>query len=344
LPEILNPNLQNPHGGGFNKQSILAVTMLGLVILCAHLYFSHSKPGTPKQATQAQHHTEESSDAPGSTVGDRTGRTLSEHHTISGRALTHATTTMGKTTGEPVEAPNQFGWLTVIAKPLYLALRLLYEHGIGNWGWAIIVLTVIFNLLMVWPRMMSMKSSLRTMRLQPKVDAIKKRYADLKMSDPKRTAMNTELMALYKDEGANIYGGCLPLVLQMPLFFAYFRVLQNAVELHQAHWFWLTDLSSPDPRHILPLLIVVTMCLTQFITPSPGMDPTQRRLFAFVMPVVMGFTLWHYASGLALYWATGNLINLVMQLGINRTEMGKEMHALAAKGADINTNEREECP
>jgi YidC/Oxa1 family membrane protein insertase len=75
----------------------------------------------------------------------------------------------------------------------------------------------------------------------------------------------------------------------------------------------------------------VTMCFTQFITPSPGMDPTQRRLFAFVMPVVMGFTLWHYASGLALYWATGNLINLGMQFGINRTRMGKEMHALAAK-------------
>jgi YidC/Oxa1 family membrane protein insertase len=296
LPEILNPNLQNPHGGG-KSRSILAVTMLALLILCVHLYFSHSKPVIPKQANQ--------------------------------RALIPAMT--GKTTGHPVEAPNQFGWLTVIARPLYLALRLLYEHGVGNWGWAIIVLTVFFNLLMFWPRMMSMKSSLRTMRLQPKVDAIKRRYADLKMNDPKRTAMGVELMALYKDEGANIYGGCLPMLLQMPLFFAYFRVLQNAVELHQAHWFWLTDLSLPDPLHILPILVIVTMCLTQFITPSPGLDPTQRRLFACVMPVVMGFTLWHYASGLALYWATGNLINLVMQLGINRTRMGKEMHNLAAK-------------
>jgi hypothetical protein len=96
----------------------------------------------------------------------------------------------------------------------------------------------------------------------------------------------------------------------------YFRVLQNAVELRQAHWFWLTDLSSPDPLHILPIFIIITMCLIQFITPSPGMDLTQRRLFSFVASVVMGFTLWRYASGLALYWATGNLINLLISSGL----------------------------
>ena len=94
---------------------------------------------------------------------------------------------------------------------------------------------------------MMMKSSLKMMRIQPKVDAIKKRYANLKMNDPKRTEMNTEMMALYKTEGVNMYGGCLPMLLQMPLFFAYFRVLHNAVELRQAHWFWLPDLSQPDP-------------------------------------------------------------------------------------------------
>jgi YidC/Oxa1 family membrane protein insertase len=154
------------------------------------------------------------------------------------------------------------------------------------------------------------------------------------MNDPKRTGMNAELMALYKDEGATIYGGCLPILLQIPLFVAYFRVLQHASELHQAHWFWITDLSSPDPLHILPIFIIITMCLTQFITPSPGMDPTQRRLFAFVTPVVMGFTLWRYASGLALYWATGNLVNLLVQLGINRTTTGREMQALSAKRTD----------
>jgi YidC/Oxa1 family membrane protein insertase len=239
----------------------------------------------------------------------------------------------GKQDGPSLESLIQFGWLTVIAKPLFLALRLLYSHGIPNWGWGIIVLTVIFNLLLLPTRIMMMRSSLKMMRIQPKVEALKKRYAHLKMNDPKRAEMNTEMMALYKTEGVNMYGGCLPMLLQMPLFFAYFRVLQNTVELRQAHWGWLNDLSAPDPLHILPIIIIVTMFVTQFITPSPGMDPNQRRMMAIMMPVVFGFTLWHYASGLALYWGTGNLINLAMQLAINQSSIGKEMHAIAAKRA-----------
>jgi YidC/Oxa1 family membrane protein insertase len=239
----------------------------------------------------------------------------------------------GKQDGPSLESLIQFGWLTVIAKPLFLALRFLYEHGIPNWGWAIIIVTVLFNLIMLPTRIMMMRSSLKMMRIQPKVEALKKRYAHLKMNDPKRAEMNTEMMALYKTEGVNMYGGCLPMLLQMPLFFAYFRVLQNTVELRQAHWGWLGDLSAPDPLHILPIIIIVTMFVTQFITPSPGMDPNQRRMMAIMMPVIFGFTLWHYASGLALYWGTGNLINLAIQLGINQSSIGKEMHAIAAKRA-----------
>jgi len=171
------------------------------------------------------------------------------------------------------------------------------------------------------------------MRIQPKVDALKSRYSHLKMNDPKKAEMNSEMMQLYKEEGVNMYGGCLPLLLQMPLFFAYYRVLLNAVELRQAHWFWLTDLSMPDPLHILPILIIGTMFLVQFITPSPGMDPMQRRMMAIMMPAIMGFTLWHFASGLALYWITGNIINLIMQVAINNSKIGKEMHEISARRA-----------
>jgi YidC/Oxa1 family membrane protein insertase len=178
---------------------------------------------------------------------------------------------------------------------------------------------------------MAMRSSLKMMRIQPKVDALKKRYAHLKINDPKRNEMNTEMMQLYKDEGVNMYGGCLPMLPQIPLFFAYFRVLQYAVELRQAHWFWLTDLSAPDPLHILPILIIISMFLTQYITPSPGMDPAQRRMMAFATPVFMGFFLWHYASGLALYWGTSNIINLLLQVGVNQSSIGKEMHDIAAR-------------
>lgn len=246
----------------------------------------------------------------------------------------HASAPDGKLTGPSLEGLIQFGsWLGIIAKPLFLALRFLYEHGIPNWGWAIIIITVLFNLILLPTRIMMMRSSLKMMRIQPKVEALKRKYAHLKMNDPKRAEMNTEMMALYKTEGVNMYGGCLPMLLQMPLFFAYFRVLQNTVELRQAHWAWLHDLSAPDPLHILPVLIIVTMFLTQFITPSPGMDPNQRRMMAIMMPVIFGFTLWHYASGLALYWGTGNLINLAIQLSINNSSIGKEMHAIAAKRA-----------
>jgi YidC/Oxa1 family membrane protein insertase len=248
----------------------------------------------------------------------------------------HAMGADGKPTGQSLDPLIQFGWLTVIAKPLYLALRFLRHMlgaGINNWGWAIIIVTVIFNLALLPTRFMMMKSSLKMMRIQPKVEALKRKYAHLKTTDPKRAEMNTEMMALYKTEGVNMYGSCLPMLFQMPLFFAYYRVLLNAVELRQAHWFWLTDLSSPDPLHILPALIIVSMFLVQFLTPSPGMDPNQRRMMAIMMPVIFGFSMWHFASGLALYWGTGNLINLAIQMGINQSPIGKEMHAIAAKRA-----------
>ena len=247
-----------------------------------------------------------------------------------------ATSADGKPTGPSLESLTQFGWFTIIAKPLYLALRYLHERlgpGVYNWGWAIIIVTVIFNLLMLPTRFMMMKSSLKMMRIQPKVEAIKQRYKNLKATDPKKAEMNAEMMELYKVEGVNMYGSCLPMLVQMPLFFAYYRVLLNAVELRQAQWFWLTDLSTPDPRYILPILIIATMFVTQFITPTPGMDPAQRRMMAIMMPAVLGFTMLHFASGLALYWGTGNIINLAMQLGINQSHIGKEMHEIAARRA-----------
>jgi len=280
----------------------------------------------------------------GLAVGDNSGNTRLRLYagpkSMDILSSIHAIGADGKPTGQSLEPIIQFCWLTIIAKPLYLALRFLVEHGINNWGWSIIVVTVIFNLLMLPTRFMMMKSSLKMMRIQPKVDALKQRYAHLKATDPKKAEMNAEMMELYKTENVNMYGSCLPMLIQMPLFFAYFRVLQNTVELRQAHWYWLTDLSSPDPAHILPILIIITMFLTQYITPSPGMDPAQRRMMAFMMPVMFGFMLWHYASGLALYWGTGNIINLAIQLGINQSSIGKEMHDIsarrAAKKAGIN--------
>lgn len=276
-------------------------------------------------------------DVIGLAIGDTTGNThvrlFAGPKATETLAAIHAIGPDGKPTGPSLEPLIEFGFWTFIAKPLYIVLRFLVLHGIGNWGWAIIIFTVTFTVALMPTRFMMMKSQLKMMRIQHKVDAIKKKYANLKVTDPKRNEMNAEMMSLYKEEGINMYGGCLPLIVQMPLFFAYFRVLQNAVELRQAHWFWLKDLSAPDPLYILPVLIIITMFLTQFITPTPGMDAAQRRMMAFMMPVIFGFMLLNYASGLSLYWGTSNVINLLLQIGINQSHYGREMRDIAARRA-----------
>jgi YidC/Oxa1 family membrane protein insertase len=249
----------------------------------------------------------------------------------------HATAPDGLATGEDLKPLVQFGFLKIIAEPLFLLLR--WVNGfVHNYGWAIIIVTIVFNLLMLPTRLMMMKSSLKMQRIQPELDRIKKKYAHLKATDPKRVEMNTETMALYKREGINMYGSCLPLLVQMPLLYGYYRVLGNVIELRQAHWGWLPNLAVSDPLHILPIVIILSMFLVQFITPSPGMDPAQRRMMAFMMPAILGFSMWNFASGLALYWATGNLLNLGLQLTINRSSMGRELQALAAKRAAKTAN------
>lgn len=319
------------------------------------LYFAATfLPDAPSRSTVVtMHHTidlpgdlsdpnsaKKPADVIGLAIGDQSGDT--QLRVYAGPKETsilnsiHAIGADGKPTGESLASLIQYGWWGIIAKPLYLALRALHNMmgpGANNWGWAIIIVTVIFNLVLLPTRIWTMKSSLKMMRIQPRLDGIKKKYANLKINDPKRADMQAEQMAIMKEEGVNMYGGCLPMLLQMPLFFAYYRVLLNAVELRQAHWFWLTDLAMPDPLHLLPILIIGTMFLVQFITPSPGMDPAQRRMMAIMMPAIMGFTLWHFASGLALYWITGNIINLFMQVGINRSAIGKEMHEIASRRA-----------
>ena len=297
------------------------------------LHNSVELPSNPSDPTSKKTPADVIGLAVGDTSGDTRVRLFAGPKATDVLQSIHSTGADGKQDGPSLESLIQFGWMAFIAKPLYLILRFMVLHGIGNWGWAIILSTVVFNLALLPTRLMMTKSSLKMMRIQPKVDAIKKRYANLKATDPKRGEMNAEMMALYKTEGVNMYGSCLPMLVPLMLLWPYFRVLQYAVELRQSHWFWLPDLSQPDPTHILPIVIIITMFLTQYITPSPGMDPTQRRMMAFMMPMIFGFMLWHYASGLALYWGTGNVIMLAMQLGINRSHWGKEMHAIAARRA-----------
>jgi len=301
------------------------------------LHNSIELPGDPSDPNSKKISVDVLGLAVGDTSGDTRLRLFTGPKATEILSSIHSIGADGKADGPGLESLIQFGsWLGYIAKPLYVVLRYLHNllgGGAYSWGWAIVLFTAVFNLAFIPLRFMMMKSSLKMMRIQPKVDAIRKRYANLKMNDPKKNEMNTEIMALYKEENVNMYGSCLPMLPQLPLFYGFFRVLYNAVELRQAHWFWLPDLSHPDPRYILPIIIIISMFLTQYITPSPGMDPMQRRMMAFIMPIFMGTFLMHYASGLALYWATGNVINLTLQIFINQSSYGKEMHAIAARRA-----------
>ncbi|QNI31594.1 membrane protein insertase YidC [Alloacidobacterium dinghuense] len=235
--------------------------------------------------------------------------------------------------GVSLEKVVNFGWWGIISKPLFLMLKFLHDHVTGEWGWGILILTLVLNLAMLPTRFQMMKSSLKMQRIQPQMDAIKAKYAKFKATDPRRQEMNKEIFDLQKREGVNMFGGCIPMLIQWPLLFAFYRMLSNVIELRQAHWLWLPDLSAPDPLHILPIFFIVSMFLVQWLTPSPGVDPAQQRMMAFTMPAVFGFMTWNIGSGLALYWAGSNVLGIVQQMLMNRTKMGQEVREIAAKRA-----------
>lgn len=234
-----------------------------------------------------------------------------------------------------------FGFFGPIGKYLFLGLRAVHswiaphDTGVNNysWGWAIIIFTLLIYVVLMPLRVQGMKSALKMQRIQPQIDAIKAKYKNPKATDPKAGEMNAEVMALQKANGVSMLGGCIPSLIQLPLLFAFFTMMTKVVEFRQAHFFWLPDLSAADPYHILPILMVATSFLAQFYTPSPGVDPQQQKMMAFVMPIFSGYLTWQYCSGLALYWNVGNIVMVVQQLVMNQTAMGREMKEIAAKRA-----------
>ena len=225
-----------------------------------------------------------------------------------------------------------FGFWGVIARPLFIWLRWI-EGIVRNWGWAICLQTLIINLALMPLRISSMKSALKMQKIQPQMNSIKEKYKKYGMRDPRRQEMNTEIGELMKQEGVSPVGGCLPLAIQMPFLIAYYSMLGSALDLRHASWLWIHDLSSPDPWHILPIGIFITMLITQRMTPQAGMDPSQQKMMNVMMPVMMGFLSWNFASGLCLYWSEGNLIAIAQQAVMNRTSLGREMREMAAKRA-----------
>jgi YidC/Oxa1 family membrane protein insertase len=229
-----------------------------------------------------------------------------------------------------------FGSLGSIARPLfawrYIGLRWIFGF-VHNWGWAIVLQTILITIILLPLRIFQMKSALKMQKAAPQIKAIQEKYKKYKMSDPRKADMNKEIADLYKRENVNPISGCLPLIVQLPFLFAYYRMLSTAIDLRQAHWLWIHDLSSADPYYILPLTMVVSMFLIQKATPQAGMDPAQQRMMTVMMPLMMGFIFFKLAAGLNLYYAESNLIMFLQQAIMNRTSLGREMKELAAKRA-----------
>ena len=238
---------------------------------------------------------------------------------------------MPEPNGPTLEKLVDFGTFSFFAKPLFLWLRWTFEHWTANYGWAILILTVIINVALLPLRISTIKSAMRMQKLQPQVAAINEKYKRYKLTDPRQAEKNRELQDLYKREGVNPLGGCLPNLLQLPFLWAFYTMLGSAIELRHASWLWIHDLSSPS--HLLTVCFVISMFLMQQLTPQAGMDPAQQKMMQFTMPLLLGVFTWNLSAGLSLYWAAGNVISIVQQMAFNRTKFGREMRAHLQKRA-----------
>lgn len=226
-----------------------------------------------------------------------------------------------------------FGWWGLLARPLFLWLKWTYRHMWPNWGWAIVIQTFIIAAALLPLRITQMKSMLKMQRVAPQIKSIQEKYKKYSLRDPRKAAMNEEISGLYKKEGVNPAGGCLPMLIQLPFLYAYYRMLAVAIDLRHAHWLWITDLSARDPYFLLPILMVISMFAMQRMTPQAGMDPSQQKMMNWMMPLFMGFIFFNLQAGLNLYYAETNLISIAQQAVMNRTKLGKEMREMMAKRA-----------
>lgn len=205
----------------------------------------------------------------------------------------------------------EYGWFTFIAKPAFLLLDWLYSF-IGNWGFAIVALTIIIRIVLFPLTYKGMVSMNKLKELAPRMKEIQTKYK----GDPQK--INAHVMELYRKHGANPMGGCLPILIQIPIFFAIYRVLLNAIELKGAEWIlWINDLAELDPYFILPILMGITMYIQQHITPTNFTDPMQEKIMKF-LPLIFTFFFITFPAGLTLYWFINNLCSIAQQMVVNK--------------------------
>ena len=212
-----------------------------------------------------------------------------------------------------LELVKDYGWLTILAKPLYWLLDKL--HGfIQNWGWSIVALVLLLKIAFYWLNAKAYASMAKMKAVNPKIMEMRERLKD----NPQQ--MQQEMMRIYREEKVNPMGGCFPIMVQIPVFIALYWVLLSSVEMRNAPWLgWIQDLSSPDPYFILPLIMTLTTLLQTALNPAPP-DPLQAKMMWF-MPLAFSVMFFFFPSGLVLYWITNNILSIAQQWIIN-TRMG----------------------
>jgi len=209
-----------------------------------------------------------------------------------------------------LELVKDYGWFTVLSKPLFWLLDQLHRI-LGNWGWSIIALVVLLKIAFYWLNANAYKSMAKMKAINPRVQDLRERYK----SDPQK--MQQEMMRIYREEKVNPLGGCLPIFIQMPFFIALYWVLLSSVEMRNAPWIgWITDLSAKDPFYILPLLMTASTMFQTWLNPTPP-DPTQAKMM-WIMPLVFSVMFFVFPAGLVLYWLTNNLLSIAQQYVINK--------------------------
>ncbi len=224
-----------------------------------------------------------------------------------------------------LEQVVDFGWMSVLAKPLFLIVNWFNDQLVHNYGWSIVVVTIALNMILFPLKLSNFKSMRKMQALKPQIDAINARYKNLKLTDPKKGEQNQEVMDLYKKYGVNPMGGCFPMLIQIPFFFAFYKVFTVSVEMRGAPWLWVTDLSQPEhlPIKILPLVMIASQFLMQKLTPQANADPNQQKMMMF-MPLIFGYMFYWFASGLVLYYLTSNLVQMGQQWFFNHTQAAVE--------------------
>ncbi len=211
-----------------------------------------------------------------------------------------------------------FGIMGFIAEPLFYVLHYIHNY-VPNWGWAIVLLTIVLNMALFPLKMSSWRSMQKMQKVMPEMKAIQARYKKYGMRDPRRQKMNQEMMELYSREGVNPMGSCLPMLFQMPVWWALFEMLEVSIEMRHAPWiFWIHDLSAHDPYYILPILMTGAGFLMQKMTPMTSPDPNQQKMMNY-MPVIFGLLFFRLASGLILYILTSYLVGIGQQWYLNKT-------------------------